>query len=317
MKLKSLILLLFLCCNIGNGQVQFQLQRITPCNSQPYVEKETYFLRDTTDNDKSYSNFESDVITLPYPGKYIVQRVTEPDLKDYIVELKEGLTIETCYDPKIMFRKPWVVDSDFVYFVCGMLCQGYQEDFYPDGKIKIRGTFKDGFVTDSLVEYYSNGKIQRETRNQRDGIHTNRYDNLGRKTNYFWSARRGYMVYGGWREIIYFSNEKINLDISDIGHIVKIEGYYPNGNLKIKQTKKKRIEYYESGNIKTIYCWKANKEFDNTIDNESIYYYTFQIKVKNYDEKGKLINEEYKEEDGNSYPQPSIAYENKFIGTNN
>lgn len=317
MKLKSLILLLFLCCNIGNGQVQFQLQRITPCNSQPYIEKETYFLRDATDTEKSYSNFESDVITLPYPGKYIVQRVTEPDLQDYIVELKEGLTIETCHDPKIMFRLPWIVDPYFVYLVCGIPCQGYQEDFYPDGKIKIRGTFKDGFVADSLVEYHPNGKMQRVTREQKDGIHTSRYDNLGRKTNYFWSATRGYMVYGGWREIVYFSNEKINLDISDIGHIVKIEGYYPNGNLKIKQTKKRRIEYYESGNVKTVYSWKASKEFGGIRDNENIYYYTFQIKVKNYDEKGRLVNKENKEEEGNSYPQPSIAYENKFIGTNN
>ncbi|RWW99551.1 hypothetical protein EPI11_11400 [Flavobacterium cerinum] len=313
MIVRSILLLLLFCCNVGNGQVQFQLQRITPCDSLPYIEKETYFLIDATGVEvESFSNMDSDVITLPRPGKYIVQRVTEPGLEYYTIELKEGLTIETCYDPKIMFRQPWIVDSDFVYFVCGKPAYGYQEDFYPDGKIKIRGTFKDGFVTDSLVEYYSNGKLQRKVRYKKDGVHTDRYDSLGKKTSYFWSARRGYMVYGGWREIIYFSNEKINLDISEIGHIVKIEGYYPNGNLKIKQTKKKRIEYYESGNIKTIYSWKANKEFDNTIDNESIYYYTFQIQVKNYDEKGRLINEEYKEEDGNSYPQPSIAYENKF-----
>lgn len=316
MVLKSIIILLFLCCNVGNGQVQFQLQRITPCDSQPYVEKETYFLTDATDAEKSYSNLGSDLITLPYPGKYIVNRVTEPDLQDYIVDLKEGLTIETCHDPKIMLRVPWIVDPDFIYLVCGTPCQGYQEDFYSDGKIKIRGTFKDGFIADSLVEYHSNGKMQRETRKQKDGIHTSRYDNLGRKTNYFWSARRGYMVYSDRREITYFPNEKINLDISDIKHVIKIEGYYPNGNLKIKQTENKRIEYFESGSVKVIYSWETSKEFDGIIDNENRYYYTFQIKLKNYDEKGKLINEEYKEEESDLYPQPSIAYENKFIATN-
>lgn len=314
MIVRSILLLLLFCCNIGNGQVQFQLQRITPCDSLPYIEKETYFLTDATGVEvESFSNMDSDIITLPRPGKYIIQRVTEPDLKDYMVELKEGLTIETCYDPKIMFRLPWIVDPNFVYYVCGKPAYGYQEDFYPDGKIRIRGTFNDGFIVGSLDEYHPNGKLQRSVRYKKDGVHTDRYDSLGKKISYYWSTGRSYMVYNSQRKIVYFSDESINFEISDINRVTKIKDYYQNGHLKIKQTKNKRIEYYESGSIKTAYYWKTNKKLDRVIDNnEKEYTYTFQITIKNYDESGKLIDEEYDDEKG-YLPQPLIAYKDEKL----
>lgn len=311
---KSILVLFFLCWNVGIGQVQFQLQRITPCDSLAYIEKEIYFLEDA-EGDESYSNIESDTVTLPHPGKYIVKRVTEPELEDYIINLTEGLTIETSNDPKIMLRSPWTMHPDFIYYICGKPGDGYQEDFYPDGKIKIRGTFKDGAIVDSLAEYYPNGSRKRNIIYNNNGAHITTYNNLNKKESYYWSAKRGYMGYRSRRRTVYFEDGNINFVISDIDHIIKEEEYYPNRYLKTKQKKNKRIEYFNSGNIKTIYSWKTIKKFRNINREENVnnYNYFFKISIKSYDEKGSLVNKECQEESSKNYPQPSIAYKDQNL----
>ena len=87
---------------------------------------------------------------------------------------------------------------------------------------------------------------------------------------------------------IYYPNEKIQAKKSTINNIERLKVFYPNGNLNIKQTKNKRLEYHENGQPKTAYKWKTITE-PNSFGYEKK---LFQIFKSTYDEKGKLINTE-------------------------
>jgi len=307
-----LTILTLLCLQpLYSQSVQFQIQRTNPCNPTPVIEKETYFIIDTTDGAwTDYSNIDSDVITLPKPGKYIVLRGTEPDIENYTIDLKAGLTIETIHDPKIMLRLPSTLDANFVYETCGKLSEGYQEEFYPDGRIKIRGTFKEGFIKDSVAEYFSNGKRKYQCQYKKKEVLTTRYDSINGKTSIYWSQRGSFMIYHSHSSTVFFPNQTVNWIRSDIKNIITIREYYPDGTLKLKQTKNRRTEYYTNGKPKINYEWRR-KTAGSYFDGKR---YNFRITTRTYTEAGILLSTETKVDKINShYKQPEIAYSDKHL----
>jgi antitoxin component YwqK of YwqJK toxin-antitoxin module len=310
MKLLSYLLFLFTAASQGQS-VQFQIQRINPCSTVPVIEKEFYSLTDTVGGVwQDYSNFNSTIVTLPKPGKYILYRYSEAESQPYLVDLKEGLTIETIHDPKIMLRLPSTLDANFVYETCGKLSEGYQEEFYPDGRIKIRGNFKEGFIKDSVAEYFSNGKRKYQCQYKKKEVLTTRYDSINGKTSIYWSQRGSFMIYHSHSSTVFFPNQTVNWIRSDIKNITTIREYYPDGTLKLKQTKNRRIEYYANGKPKINYEWRR-KTAGSYLDGKR---YNFRITTRTYTEAGILLSTETKVDKSNShYKQPEIAYSDKHL----
>lgn len=301
--MRNLILIFFGFINLLHAQsVEFQLQRMSPCDDVPVTESTNYYLTASpyVITNEIYLN-ESGIVSVPKPGKYLVHRPTEPSVEPYEVELVPGRTIETVNDTRIVYRISQALNPYSYYEVCGELAQGYQEDFFPNGKVRIRGNFKDGNAVDSIVEYYDNGKRRKILLYERKGVFLTEYDSLGRKRHFRWSERKNCLVsYCGYKEIWYRSGELPMYEISDIDHVIEVKEHYPNGSLKLIQKKKKRTEYYQNGNIKSEYVWRTKRRSGR---------YIHQIKHQQFDENEKLIAEESEEESWSDFPQPEIAYE--------
>lgn len=304
----SIILMLFGVFNFLHAQsVEFQLQRLSPCDSLPIPEDQHYFLTDVPYKvtDETYDNSGSNVVIVPKPGKYLLHRYTEPDIKPYEIELKLGRNVETVYDSKIIFRCSATVEPYFFYEVCGNLAEGYQEDFYPNGKIRIRGNFKEGNALDSIAEYYENGNRSRILFYKRKGVFFTEYDSLGKKKHFRWSESRDCLIsYCSFKEVWYGVDEMPVYEFSNMNHVIEIKEHYLSGSLKLLQKKKYRVEYYQNGNIENKFTWKTKRKSGE---------YVHGIVHQQFDVNGKLIAENF-EEDRSYYPQPSIAhsYDNPF-----
>jgi antitoxin component YwqK of YwqJK toxin-antitoxin module len=285
--------------------------RVTPCSDTPIPESEYYYLIDAADtmyqaNIQTLDSIFNNIITVPAPGIYTVYRPSEPDIKPYKLNLNPGLYTETIYDKQkmVVYRPPYVDGSYDTYKRCGKLCDGYNEDFYPDGKLRIRGVFKEGEPSDSIAEYYPNGKARYRKYSTDNSYKSLSYDSIGHKLTSIEITHKKQLI------VVYFLNGKVKYQKTDINHIVKAKEFYPNGKPKVIQTKKKRTEYFENGKVAIEYTWNIIKT-DNIkhsyTKKERIY--TIVLKTKIYNTEGKLIesktNTEYSDQD---YPQPVVFY---------
>lgn len=226
MKTSIYILILILTQTLF-GQTTYEPIFINQCNNESEKDVIWYL----TDSSKAYGmeNYESKSIELPKAGFYnlyikldslpiAVEITANKANRDTIFLKKLELAIYVSNPPH----------SD--YFECGNLANGKITDFYANGNLRTKGTFKDGQPIDTLFEYYRNGKLSELL--------------IPRKK---------------WKKITYFTNGQIK-SILDTKKKYK-KDYYLNGNLKKEDYWNRRhlkiTEYNESGNvIKT----KNNKE---------------------------------------------------------
>ncbi len=124
-----------------------------------------------TKDDKSYDPLDPlGSLILPDTGRYVVSSLQLPEqfvvhLKKYkpYVDTLSAKRIEECLEP--------MSHPSFIGYCCCMQkCEGYQEDYYINGKVRVAGTFKQGHPIGELVFYYPSGlKKERHL-----------YDKLGR-----------------------------------------------------------------------------------------------------------------------------------------
>ncbi len=306
-----LVLLIIASCIIAEAQsVSFQLQRITPCNSSPTVDSFDYYLTDNLSN-TSYSlpyGKETGTLILPRPGKYTIHTYDiDPETTKEIEIPDTGLFIYKIIEPKIVLRTYNVLHPPSLYEICGHIIEGYAEDFYPNGNLRIRGNFSKGKPKDSLVLFYSNGALKTRVRFPLNELIIENYDSL----NHLLRIRTGnnynpYFTPGKdvhYQITDYFTTGKIKRTESKEGYIIIFKEYYSNGVLKIEQTKNFSKEYYENGRRKTVCVWERKK--DTTTDS-----YNFIITRVVFNKSGGILEKqvfEQWESDNNLYEyQPEI-----------
>ena len=64
-------------------------------------------------------------------------------------------------EAKIQLYVTGAFDTPPVYVKCDIEINGYQEDYYDNGVLKMRGNFKNGRAKDSLVTFYPNGNLEK------------------------------------------------------------------------------------------------------------------------------------------------------------
>jgi len=298
--LRIFIAILFLTTlNSACGQnVKFQIKRIRPCDKVGKIDSSDYYLSDNLD-----SNYyaETGTVILPKPGVYNVYFLTYRDINfPQINILDTGLFVKTFYEPKIILRS-YGMHPRLVYENCGILINGYDEDFYSNGNIRIRGNFQEGKPKDSVVTFYSNGVTEKRLTFLPKEIFIEEFDSSTNLIKVSHNSNKSYYL-TDYKTTEYYANGNIKRIESNIKRLVTIKEFYPNGQPKIIQTKKYRDEYFENGNKETIFTWKKKKVKE--IKGE--YRFEFKIQKTKYNQIGNKVEEIVYEEWRLLQPQPRL-----------
>ena len=264
MKYVFFSLLSFICIFVNGQSIRFQLQRISPCESSPRIDSFDFYLTDNL-SDSNYApayHKEIGVINLPRFGKYRLHTYDLEPRTNAEIEINDtGLHIYKIIEPKIILRTYNVLHPSSHYKICNKLAEGYQEDFYPNGNIRIRGTFTKGEAKDSLVEFFSNGATHFRSFYLPLNLYIQEYDSLSNlikvSHNYH---EHGYLT--DYEKTLCFTNGNVKRIEVRSGHIITFKEYYLSGLLKSEQTKNYFKEYYENGKEKVICAWERKKYTD-------------------------------------------------------
>ncbi|PZR08279.1 MAG: hypothetical protein DI539_22920, partial [Flavobacterium psychrophilum] len=165
MKYLLLLVLLFFFNSVYSQEYSFQLYIKYPCDSIPKPSEILYSLQNSLNHEiysiplDSTRTFTYEPIPLPGQGTYRIMSMELSALKNIeIIIDKPGLTKYTLSLPKInVYTVGLEMFSE--YRDCNIICNGYHEDRYSNGNIRIKGHFNNG-VPFKLKEYYSNGTLK-------------------------------------------------------------------------------------------------------------------------------------------------------------
>ncbi|MFC0513425.1 hypothetical protein ACFFGT_04410 [Mucilaginibacter angelicae] len=240
-------------------------------------------------------------VYLPATGKYVIWVTTGPLLDSPFIEIRDtSLFIFRYKEPKIQQYISGALDSPPIYVRCDSAINGYAEDFYPDGKIKMRGNFREGYQKDSLVTFYPNGKMKRRNTSSSKSTNVEEYDTAGNLIKLRRGQRGSFMTYLEYRSTEFYPNGKVRLKESSLKRVITIEEFYHNGHLKLKQTKKGRTEYYENGAKQVIFTWQGKKTGHDRREKD------FTIYKSEYNSQGQIIRSVIFEVWNDSLPQPEL-----------
>jgi hypothetical protein len=298
---KCFIVLLILSFHFSQGQqVKFQIKRTNPCDTVGKIDSTYYYLSDSKD---SLYHSELGTVALPDTGTYNVHFLTYRDLPISPINIPDtGLTVFTWYEPKIVLRA-YGMHPRSVYESCGILINGYDEDYYDNGKIRIRGNFRDGKPEDSLVTFYANGVTKRRLRYLPKETIIEEYDSLSNLTSVSYNSNKSYYL-TDYKTTEYYLNGRVRRQELSIDKLVLIEEYYPDGQKKVIQTDKRRTEYHQNGSLNIIYTWKRKKQ--KVIPGE--YNFDFVVTKKTFNEAGALLEMQVYDYWGLYQPQPRLEF---------
>ena len=293
MKYTLLVLLFSFGYTFSKGQtVKFQLQRIRPCDNSQKVDSFDYYLINKK-SDSIYSppyKGATGIIDLPKIGKYYLNTFTiEPSANTEIEISDTGLFIYKIIEPKIILRTYNVLHPPQLYEICGRLADGYSEDFYSNGQLRIRGNFIKGKPKDSVINFYSNGSLQTKMFFWKKRVLFQEYDSLNHLLKIKDSKRVIDPYFTPWKDTRYeiteyFTTGKIKRsEIKDSGYITLFKEYYPSGSLKSELTKKEFNEFYKNGKRRIVCTWEREKNRD---------WSTFTITKVEFNKSGNIIEKQ-------------------------
>ena len=315
--MKKILILFFVSCfnSLYSQEYSFKLYRINPCDGKELIDTCCYYIRKPIDNfsPPQYPEhfFEylkpsgQGTIALPGPGKYVLEYTGQVNSKFDTIEIKQpGVYKHKHYESKIT-QRAYGPFFDYTYGVCGQLANGYAEDHYKNGKLSIKGNFKNGEAKD-ITFYYSNGKVREEMKHSGKTYYGASYDSLGKQTCEFWSNYIKGPHSNDFKASYFYPNGKRASEFSTVKAICRTNLYFLNGKRRLKVTKNKRIDFYENGSIKDAYKWKRAKAHWEFTDSKG-YGDAIVTIHKEYDTKGKLLNTSTTTEPYSNSPQATIA----------
>lgn len=295
--------------NCISQKIVFQLERIGFCSKKVSKVSAEYYL--TKVGAKKYVRFEckNGSVILPEPGKYLLRFYLDPWMEIPVIDIPNVKKFVYKFpDPKIIWHV-YGTDGYGLYEVCGVLAEGYQEDYFDNRKLSLRGNFSKGEIKDSLVEFYPSGGIKKRIKYLPKQVYVEEYDSLSRLHSVTYSGY-GNIEYRDKYQVDYFTNGKI-LRITELtDHFYLVKEYYLNGQMKINQTKDDRIDFYENGAKRNVYNWVSKKE-DSIMDEQN---YSVTTTKNSFDINGQLIESVVYEVWRQSRPQPIFQiYESDWI----
>lgn len=151
----------------------------------------------------------------------------------------------------------WDVSSNLhgplIYKKHGEPLNGFNHDFYPNGKVRVHGNFKNGKPLDSLVYFYPNGATKKHVLCKRKTLVIHEYDPSGVLTAKKINSKKSRFL-KNYKWYTYYDNGTVKRIEKRNGrkHTIRYKEYYENGVLKEEQRKNKRIEYYPNSELKLV-----------------------------------------------------------------
>ncbi|HMC99763.1 MAG TPA: hypothetical protein VKH37_06415, partial [Ferruginibacter sp.] len=211
-----------------------------------------------------------------------------------------GLFVYKLHEPGLVERRSGF-HGNYFFMYCGHVVEGYAEDRYEHGNLRLRGNFVKGKPKDSLVSFYSNGVVKRRIHFLAKELLIEDFDSLSRLIKISHNSnKRWYLTDYHWKE--FYPNGKIKLIESSVDRLVISKEYYANGNLKKEQTRNHRLEFYPDKKLMRSWYWKVTER--NTIG--KTIKYDRQISMTKFDEHGKLLESFVCEEWNSAFPQPDL-----------
>jgi antitoxin component YwqK of YwqJK toxin-antitoxin module len=239
------------------------------------------------------------VVNLPGPGKYRIWALgSVVDTEFNIIDT--GLFVFRFKEPDHGLVETGATDTPPLYSRCDSLLNGYQEYYYPNGALEMRGVFKQGFTQDSIALFYNNGKLKSRTTKSHKTVIVTDFDSLGNRLRFYTGENKSFMEYHDYEVIYFYPSGKIKRKESLTKNIKRIKVYYPDGSIKSYLSKTKKVEYFSNGQIHFIYKWRDRTE------EKKDEWKTFAINRKEFDKNGMLLRATKYEEWGTIIYQPNI-----------
>ncbi len=217
------------------GQITYEPIFINQCTKE--VENHVFWY--LTDSFKMYGfeNLESKPVNLPKPGFYNLHiNIDNPTIT---IEIKSNkVNRDTIFLKRLELGIYISNPPHSEYFDCGNLANGKIVDFFANGNIRTKGTFKKGQPIDTLFEYHRNGKLSKLF--------------IPRKK---------------WKKVTYFENGQLK-SVYDTKKRFEKE-YYQNGQLKKEEfwNRKyilKSTEFDLNGNVIKTINKREQKKFNKS-----------------------------------------------------
>lgn len=84
--------------------------------------------------------------------------ITRGPFSEITIDGKERIIFDSIYLPMIIESGYYELDL-YTYMKCGEYIDGYQEEYYHNGNIRLKGTFKSGYLIDTLYQYRLDGTL--------------------------------------------------------------------------------------------------------------------------------------------------------------
>lgn len=302
MKLISFVVFTTISTICYGQEVRFQLYLTKACSIVEKLDSSYSLYRIDENLEKGYAS-KSGTVQLPSPGRYGIY-VLSGHVLDTVFDIRDtGLFIARCKEPEEGLYITGTTDTPPLYSRCDSLLNGYQEYHYANGSLKMRGTFRDGYPKDSIITFYPGRKMQKRIVISPKVVLIEVFDEAGNIVRVEHNEHKSFMTYREYRWADFFPNGKIKRKESSINRVVRIEEYYPGGQLKLRQTKRSRLEYYENGQLKVSYSWK------NTTEEKNDNWKTYTVYKTEYDDEGRLLQLTVFEDWGYISSQPKLDIE--------
>ena len=167
MKLTVLILLFFTISGFSQ-EIKFSITIEDPCSKR--IEKGFDYCLEKNGIKYCASSSENRTVILPEYGEYKLSGNGIEEL--YIVRINKLVNSETFKAPKIREYSVSHSKNNYLFKNCNTTCNGIETDYYSNGKIRLKGKFKNGIVIGELKKYFRNGKIKEISIYGKDGILT-------------------------------------------------------------------------------------------------------------------------------------------------
>ncbi len=294
-KLLSIAFILIGHYVFGQPTIWFQMQRVDYCTKETKIDSSLYYLVDVMG--EKHRNLNGKVI-LPFAGEYEIYHPSQPDVEFPIVEIKTEENIYTHYETKIKVLPGHSLNRLYVYKDCNGILNGLNEDFYENGNLRLRGSFKDGIPKDSITLFYPNGNIQKSIIFFPKHLYFKEYDSTGalQMINHISTKTADYY------KTTYYPNGNINSNEKFKKGFQYLTEYYAGKKIKKEIGKNFRKEYTANGVLETEYKWRAKTS-------QSAHNKIFEVTRTTYTDTGNKLEEiKYITESVNRQPSLAIAY---------
>lgn len=222
-----------------------------------------------------YMGFDSNPVTLPQKGIYHL--TFEDDWLEYLkVEINEhGLNTDTFYTRKLSFTS----HHNAVFRECDNPANGKVIDYYTTGKVRSSGTFRNGYVIDTLRKFFFSGAIQELfiPIEKKGKLRHYYYENGQLKTEYNSKSRV-------WNE--YFDSGQLKRKSTwDRKSNTTLLYYNENGKLLSSKTYKEKKKYHSNSQIKDDFTRKEVNKLNRFFSKDKIRFYDY--KWTNYTASGQ------------------------------